>query len=42
MASPDGLDQRYWDGLNDEQIYLQRCTDCGGWQWGPSGYATVA
>ncbi len=35
MASPDGLDQRYWEGLNDEQIYLQRCTDCGGWQWGP-------
>ena len=32
---PDGLDQRYWEGLNDEQIYLQRCTDCGGWQWGP-------
>ncbi|MCZ6656536.1 MAG: OB-fold domain-containing protein [Gammaproteobacteria bacterium] len=35
MPSPDGLDQRYWEGLNDEQIYLQRCTDCGGWQWGP-------
>ena len=32
---PDGLDQRYWEGLTDEQIYLQRCTDCGGWQWGP-------
>ena len=35
VPSPDGLDAPYWQGLREERILLQRCADCGGWQWGP-------
>lgn len=35
VPSPDGLDAPYWQGLAEEKILLQRCADCGGWQWGP-------
>ena len=35
VPSPDGLDAPYWQGLREEKILLQRCADCGGWQWGP-------
>ena len=31
----DGLDRPYWEGLRDERLVVQRCADCGGWQWGP-------
>jgi len=35
IASPDGLDQPFWEGLKQEKILLQRCRSCGTWQWGP-------
>jgi len=31
----DGLDAPYWEGLAKEELWLQRCTSCQGWQWGP-------
>ncbi len=35
MAAPDGLDAPFWRGLREEQIRLQQCDSCDGWQWGP-------
>ncbi len=35
VASPDGLDEPFWTGLRDERLLIQRCADCGGFQWGP-------
>ena len=35
IASPDGLDRPFWEGLTQEKILLQRCRSCGKWQWGP-------
>ena len=35
VASPDGLDAPFWNGLNEEKLLLQRCGGCGKWQWGP-------
>ena len=35
QPAPGELDAPYWQGLRDEQLLLQRCTDCGKWQWGP-------
>ncbi len=35
VPAPDGLDAPYWNGLKEGKILLQRCEDCGGWQWGP-------
>lgn len=35
VAAPDGLDEPFWSGLREEQLMLQRCGDCSGWQWGP-------
>lgn len=39
MPSPvpmnDGLDKPYWDGLQVGKLQVQRCGDCGTWQWGP-------
>ncbi|MEM7217079.1 MAG: OB-fold domain-containing protein [Pseudomonadota bacterium] len=31
----DGLDTAYWTGLRDGVLNLQRCEDCGRFQWGP-------
>ena len=31
----DGLDKPYWDGLLEGKLQIQRCGDCGTWQWGP-------
>ena len=31
----DGLDKPYWDGLQAGKLQVQRCGDCGTWQWGP-------
>ena len=33
--TPDGLDAPFWEGLRAEQLLLQRCNGCDGWQWGP-------
>jgi uncharacterized OB-fold protein len=33
---PDGrLDEQFWAGTRLETLLLQRCSACGGWQWGP-------
>ena len=32
---PDGLSAPYWQGLQREELWVQRCTHCRGWQWGP-------
>ncbi|MEM7020073.1 MAG: OB-fold domain-containing protein, partial [Pseudomonadota bacterium] len=34
-ASPDGLDNTYWEGLAKDELWIQRCNNCGAWQWGP-------
>ncbi|MCC6437538.1 MAG: OB-fold domain-containing protein [Acidimicrobiales bacterium] len=31
----DGLDRPFWEGLQQEQLVIQRCNACQGWQWGP-------
>ena len=33
--SPDGLDTAYWEGAREHELRVQRCRDCGTWQWGP-------
>jgi uncharacterized OB-fold protein len=35
LPAPDGLDAPFWAGLADEEIRIQRCRACRGWQWGP-------
>lgn len=35
MPRPDGLDAPYWEALEREVLMVQRCKDCGAWQWGP-------
>ena len=35
VASRDGLDTAYWDGLRDGRLCLQFCNGCGKFQWGP-------
>ena len=32
---PTDLDKPFWTGLDKDELWLQRCSDCGGWQWGP-------
>lgn len=31
----DGLDEPYWKSAREEKLVLQRCKDCGTYQWGP-------
>lgn len=33
--APDGLDAPYWEAAAAERLVMQRCRDCGTWQWGP-------
>jgi uncharacterized OB-fold protein len=35
VPEPDGLSAPYWEGLRRGELLIQRCTACGGWQWGP-------
>ncbi len=35
VPAPDGLDAPYWEGTRKGELRLQRCGDCGTWQWGP-------
>ena len=35
VAQADGLDKPHWDGLQDGKLLIQKCGDCGTWQWGP-------
>ena len=32
---PDGLDDAYWQGLQDNKLLIQHCNSCQQWQWGP-------
>ena len=31
----DGLDAPFWAATRRNELVVQRCNDCGGWQWGP-------
>lgn len=33
--SPDGLDAPFWEGLQKEELRVQRCRACQRYQWGP-------
>ena len=35
VPAPDGLDAPYWQAVAEERLVMQRCQDCGAWQWGP-------
>ncbi len=35
QPQPTELDAPFWAGLAENELRLQRCTSCGGWQWGP-------
>jgi hypothetical protein len=35
VPMPDGLDAPFWQGLDRDELRLQRCNRCEGWQWGP-------
>jgi uncharacterized OB-fold protein len=35
VPDPDGLDAEHWKALRDERLVVQRCKECGSWQWGP-------
>jgi len=35
VSGPDDLDRPFWDGTREEQLLIQRCRECRGWQWGP-------
>ena len=35
VAAPDGLDAPYWEAIAEDRLVMQRCKDCGTWQWGP-------
>ena len=32
---PTDLDKPFLEGLDNDQLWLQLCNDCSGWQWGP-------
>ena len=34
-AENDGLSEPYWTAAAKEQLLVQRCNQCGQWQWGP-------
>ena len=31
----DGVDAPYWDGVRRHELRVQRCKQCGAFQWGP-------
>ncbi|MEM7095390.1 MAG: zinc ribbon domain-containing protein [Actinomycetota bacterium] len=35
VPARDGLDAPFWSALAEGRLVLQRCEDCGSWQWGP-------
>ena len=32
---PDGLSTPYWQALGEDRLLVQRCANCGTWQFGP-------
>lgn len=35
VPARDGLDAPYWEAARRHQLVVQRCRDCGKFQWGP-------
>jgi len=35
MASPDGLDTAYYEAVARHELVVQKCNNCGTFQWGP-------
>lgn len=35
LPSGDGLDRPYWEAAKRNELVVQRCNDCGNYQWGP-------
>jgi uncharacterized OB-fold protein len=35
VPESDGLSRPYWEGLKREELWVQRCSQCQSWQWGP-------
>jgi uncharacterized OB-fold protein len=35
VAEPDGVSAPYWEGLRQGVLRVQRCAQCGTWQFGP-------
>lgn len=35
VPSDDGLDAPYWEATRRHELWVQRCEQCGTWQWGP-------
>ena len=35
VPAPDGLDAPYWQAAAEGRLVMQRCNNCGTWQWGP-------
>ena len=35
VAEPDGLSAPFWNGLRENKLLVQRCTQCGTWQFAP-------
>lgn len=34
-TNPGALDAPFWEATRREELRIQRCTDCGRFQWGP-------
>ena len=34
-SDPEGLSAPYWEGLRQNRLLVQRCKQCGTWQFGP-------
>lgn len=35
VPEPDGVSEPYWTGLREGRLLVQRCSQCGTWQFGP-------
>jgi len=35
VTDAEGLSRPFWDGLRARRLLVQRCTQCGTWQFGP-------
>ena len=35
VAESDGIAKAFWSGLREEKLRVQRCAQCGTWQFGP-------
>jgi uncharacterized OB-fold protein len=35
VPESDALSRIYWQGIQREELMVQRCNACSGWQWGP-------